>query len=172
MRKYYFLEFGRGNVGACSERVQGCWKGGKSKAGSEERKVVMEKYFHQEERLRMAESGQLGWVEREVEARQWDDQVGQSAWLLHRRCIQVPRIHLYTGVSSCVPPGHTCHTPCVGICWCIAGLYPGEEGGPEEKEEGYDAQERADGQVNSIPLIRQTKSIIRSLRLFQQKNCI
>ena len=108
-------------------RAAGREEKAKQVASSVEMKVVVvkaEKYCHQEERLRMAESGQLGWVEREVEARQWDDQVGQSAWLVHRRCIQVPRMHLYTGVSSCVPPGHTCHTPCVGICWCIAGLYP------------------------------------------------
>ena len=80
-------------------RAAGREEKAKQVASSEERKVAIEKYFHQEERLRMAESGQLGWVEREVEARQWDDQVGQSAWLVHRRCIQVARIHLYTGVS-------------------------------------------------------------------------
>ena len=103
----------------------------------------------------MAESGQLGWVEREVEARQWADQVeaypGAQDTLVYR-CILV--CATWT------------HTPCGGICWCMAGLYPGEEGGPEAKEEGYDAQEGADGQVNSIPIIHQTKSVIRSLRLF------
>ena len=115
MTKYYFLEFGRDNVGACSERVQGCWKGGKSKAGSEERKVVMEKYFHQEERLRMAESGQLGWVEREVEARQWDDQVGQSAWLVHRRCIHYPGAQdtlVYRCILVCATWTHMPYTMC------------------------------------------------------------
>ena len=32
--------------------------------------------------------------------------------------------------------------------WCVTGLYPGEEGGSEETEEGYGAQERTDSQVN------------------------
>ena len=80
--------------------------------------------------MRMLESGKLGWVEREVEPRQWADQVEECATLLllvYRRCVKVPntRIHLY---DKCDPgvwyldTQYTCHTPCGVMCWCMAGV--------------------------------------------------
>ena len=128
-------------------RAAGREEKAKQVASSEELKVAIEKYFHQEERLRMAESGQLGWVEREVEARQWDDQVGQSAWLVHRRCIQVPRMHLYTGVSWCVPPGHIHHVGGYAGVWLVCIQVKKVD----QKRRRRDMMRRREQTVRSIP---------------------
>ena len=52
--------------------------------------------------MRMAESGQLGWVEREVEPRQWADQVEEHPG--ESRC-NTPEFTCMTGVSWCAAPG-------------------------------------------------------------------
>ena len=60
--------------------------------------------------MKMMESGQIGWVEREVQARQWADQVGEDVG------VGVGVVGVGVGV-------------CLGVG--VDQVCPGEEGGAE-----------------------------------------
>ena len=87
----HITEPGRNNDSSRAERVQGGEKGRRGQAGwqlasrrsnkrivsrTSKRNVGLGSHENlQEERLKLAEKGNLGWVQREVQPRQWADQV-------------------------------------------------------------------------------------------------
>ena len=85
----------------------------------------------QEERLRLAEKGNLGWVQREVQPRQWADQVQYLSGILG--------LGDFLGLTSIF-------RRLLHIVDCL-----GEEGGAEQNEAGHGAQKRADSPVNTLP---------------------
>ena len=72
--------------------------------------------------MKMMESGQIGWVEREVQARQWADQVGGDVGVGVGVGVDVGVGVVGVSVSVCLG---------VGVGVGVDQVCPGEEGGAE-----------------------------------------
>ena len=93
---------------------------GKKKPNRSKTELCQYLFPRQEEDLKMMESGQIGWVEREVQARQWADQVGEDVGVGVGVDVGVGVV----GVSVSVCLG-------VGVGVGVDQVCPGEEGGAE-----------------------------------------